>query len=203
MKKILQIVVGARRPLTVEEMAMALGIATSTHVESLHKAKLDPIRLQNSIRSWCGLFIFINHTRIYLIHQTAKEFLICNSGLATPPPSPSWKHCLNRREIENIMTRICTSFLCLEDYRSAAQTLPRKFEDKSRIDDVAEKNNHIESFFAYSAEHWPHHFRDADIPMNEDFTATISQFYDTDRNLFNVWFSIFWKAKARIVRRQI
>jgi hypothetical protein len=74
-KKILQIVVGARRPLTVQEMAVALGIATSTGHKSLDKVQLDPIRLENNIRHWCGLFVFINHNRIYLIHQTAKEFL--------------------------------------------------------------------------------------------------------------------------------
>lgn len=48
-KKILQIVVGARRPLTVQEMALALGVATSTQSKSLGRAKLDPIRLEERI----------------------------------------------------------------------------------------------------------------------------------------------------------
>ncbi|OAL36804.1 hypothetical protein AYO20_03859 [Fonsecaea nubica] len=54
-KKILQIVVGSRRPLHVEEMAIALGIATSTHPQSLYKAKLDPIRLLDNIRGGIAL----------------------------------------------------------------------------------------------------------------------------------------------------
>jgi hypothetical protein len=67
-QRILQIVVGARRPLTIKEMAIALGISTATSPKSLDKVKLNPGRLENNLRQWCGLFIFINHARIYLIH---------------------------------------------------------------------------------------------------------------------------------------
>ncbi|KIX05301.1 uncharacterized protein Z518_06173 [Rhinocladiella mackenziei CBS 650.93] len=45
-KKILQIVVGARRPLSVQEMAIALGLATSPHHKSLHEARIDPSLVQ-------------------------------------------------------------------------------------------------------------------------------------------------------------
>jgi hypothetical protein len=78
-KRIFRIVVGARRPLSIQEIAMALGIATSVESTSLAQVQLDPQWLESSIRYWCGLFVFINHDRIYLIHQTAKEFLISRS----------------------------------------------------------------------------------------------------------------------------
>jgi hypothetical protein len=106
--KILQIVVGARRPLTVQEMAIALGIATSTESKSLREVQLDPTRLRSSIRYWCGLFVFINHDRIYLIHQTAKEFLIGESRSDTSVSG--WKHCLDPQGIETEMSRICVEF---------------------------------------------------------------------------------------------
>jgi hypothetical protein len=69
----LQIVVGARRPLTINEMAIALGIATSTDKDWLATVKVDHEGLEDRIRDLCGLFIFINHSKVYLIHQTAKE----------------------------------------------------------------------------------------------------------------------------------
>ena len=125
-KRILQIVVGARRPLTIQEMAVALGIATSTQPKSLDKVELDPIWLENNIRHWCGLFVFINHTRIYLIHQTAKEFLICESGLTVP--LSGWKHCLNPRETEKVMTRICVDFLCSVASGPEARRVFRNFK---------------------------------------------------------------------------
>ena len=41
-QRILQIIVGAHRPLAVPDMAIALGIATSTHLNSLQGAQLRP-----------------------------------------------------------------------------------------------------------------------------------------------------------------
>lgn len=73
---IFQIIVGARRPLTIEEMAMALGVARRTHFRTAAKARLNPDGLDMKIRQLCGLFVFVNNSRVYLIHQTAKEFLM-------------------------------------------------------------------------------------------------------------------------------
>jgi hypothetical protein len=75
-KKILEIIVAARRPLTIREMAMALGIATCLGPRTTIQAGLDPIDLDEKLRQLCGLFVFTNHSKIYLIHQTAREFLI-------------------------------------------------------------------------------------------------------------------------------
>ena len=191
-KKILQIVVGARRPLTIREMAMALGIATATRPKSLHEAKLDPGRLENNIRRWCGLFVFINHARIYLIHQTAKEFLICDGGSTTFVSG--WKHCLDPLGIEKEMTQICVEFLCLQDSWPVGESRVRKFERTSRIDESLDKDNDAESLLVYTAEYWPHHLRDADKPTNESVIAKVSQLYDTNSPLFGLWFAIFWKA---------
>jgi len=176
-RKILLIIVGARRPLTLQEMAIALGIATSTQPKSLDRVRLDSTHLENNIRYWCGLFIFINHDRIYLIHQTAKEFLVCNGGSTVP--LSGWKHCLDPLRIEKEMTQICVEFLRLDDVQPSAQSLVSKIKSKSeharvrgirdysRIDDVLDKNNSVESFLAYSAEYWPHHLRDADVSKGQ------------------------------------
>ncbi|KAK5210764.1 hypothetical protein LTR47_001484 [Exophiala xenobiotica] len=187
-KKILQIVVGAHRALTIQEMAIALGIATSAQPKSLDQAKLDHSRLEDNIRDWCGLFIFINHARIYLIHQTAKEFLIGNS---CSTPLPGWKHCLDPGEIEIEMARICGEFLCLEDTRHVGESLAPRYR---RRHEVLEKYNDVESLWVYSAVYWPNHLRNAVEPMNEN---TISQLYDTDGSLYDSWFTIFWEAIDR------
>lgn len=74
--KILHIIVGARRPLKIAEMAIALGLATQPNVQFFAEVEIDKSHLEALIRRLCGLFVFINHSRIYLIHQTAKEFLV-------------------------------------------------------------------------------------------------------------------------------
>lgn len=54
-------------------IAIALGIATSTDTDWLATVKVDHEGLEDRIRDLCGLFIFINHSQVYLIYQTAKE----------------------------------------------------------------------------------------------------------------------------------
>lgn len=70
---ILHIVVGARRPLTTSEMALALGLALNPDAKTYAEAAtITSTRLEELLPHLCGLFVFINHSRIYLIHQTAK-----------------------------------------------------------------------------------------------------------------------------------
>ncbi|KAG7152808.1 Vegetative incompatibility protein HET-E-1 like [Verticillium longisporum] len=73
---LLHIVVGARRALTLREMDVVFQLATeSPDVDRHRDLDLDGDHLKSRIRELCGLFVFISDNRIYLIHQTAKEFL--------------------------------------------------------------------------------------------------------------------------------
>lgn len=74
-KKILEIIVAARRPLTIRGMAVALGIATYSETRTTMEAGLDPTHLQRNLRQLCDLFVFTNHSKTYLIHQTARELV--------------------------------------------------------------------------------------------------------------------------------
>ena len=81
-KILLHIVVGARRPLTVWEMDAAFQLATDSPDAQTHEdLELDVKRLKSDIRDLCGLFVFISDNRIYLIHQTAKEFLVARESI--------------------------------------------------------------------------------------------------------------------------
>ncbi|KAF4553465.1 Ankyrin repeat-containing protein 12 [Elsinoe fawcettii] len=79
---VLQLVAGAYTPLSVCDLAVALGIAISPAAQSIEDVKLDETILPAKIRRICGLFIFFSkgrsseEIRAYLVHQTAKEFLI-------------------------------------------------------------------------------------------------------------------------------
>lgn len=75
-RRILRIILAASRPLAIGEMALALALEKTDKIDSLSNVQIDPNLLRDRICSWCGRFIFINHSRIYLIHQTAKEFLV-------------------------------------------------------------------------------------------------------------------------------
>ncbi|KAK1656927.1 hypothetical protein BDP55DRAFT_54343 [Colletotrichum godetiae] len=152
---LLHIVVGARRPLTLSEMDVAFQLATDSSDAQRHEdLDLNRNHIKSQIRELCGLFVFINDDRIYLIHQTAKEFLI-TQVISDYSIENSWKHSLYRPDSETIMTQICVQYLLFGDIQ---QGRPRA--DRRKPDNVT---THY-PFLEYSAIHWPSHSRDANHP---------------------------------------
>jgi hypothetical protein len=78
-KRLLHIVVAAVRPLTLAEMSVALSIREDS--KSLDSLGLEPEpSFRTRVRELCGLFVVINDSKIYLIHQTAKDFLVADKA---------------------------------------------------------------------------------------------------------------------------
>ena len=89
-KKILHIILAAARPLTLSEMALAL-VLRERH-RSNGELELEfgaEDRFRENVRDICGLFVTIIDSRLYLLHQTAKEFLVQND--TTNPPKGDLK----------------------------------------------------------------------------------------------------------------
>lgn len=124
-KKILIIIVGARRPLTVGEISIILGMTTPSEQVRLANMRLDSDHLEDTIRHICNLFVFIHHSRFFLIHQTAKEFLIRSWNVTCP--LAEWKHSFDALEVEREMARLSTDFLRLEEVRAVADLAGSRF----------------------------------------------------------------------------
>ncbi|KAI1127027.1 hypothetical protein F5Y10DRAFT_278351 [Nemania abortiva] len=71
-RKILCIVVTVDRPLTT----LVLRGESHRYHEELERDTPPPDRLRNAIRENCGLFVVIQDSHVFLLHQTAREFLI-------------------------------------------------------------------------------------------------------------------------------
>lgn len=76
-KKLLHIIVAAERPLTLAEMDLALALRQE-HTTYKDWDRKPEERFSRYIRDLCGLFVNILDLKIYLLHQTAKEFLVLN-----------------------------------------------------------------------------------------------------------------------------
>lgn len=75
-RRLLHIIVAAARPLTLQEMNIALSIDEKLDREEYNELDLESEgQFRNKIRNLCGLFVSIIDSKIYLIHQTAREFL--------------------------------------------------------------------------------------------------------------------------------
>jgi hypothetical protein len=175
-QKVLEIIVAARRPLTIQEMAIALGIATISDPQTLKQAELDPVQLEKKLRQLCGLFVFTNNSKIYLIHQTAREFLIDKKN-SSYPNSAYWN---SLTHAEDQMAEICLRYLLMEDIEYDGD------EDKS--------GSLSGCFLEYSAAHWPDHVRSMALTSIQKETDRVHRLYDITGNLFSMWFPIFWKA---------
>ena len=86
-REVLQIIVAADRPLHLAEMAAIMTLQIKSHEchenvecykchEDLERHLIPPDRLQARIREACRLFVVIQDSQIYLLHQTAREFLL-------------------------------------------------------------------------------------------------------------------------------
>jgi ankyrin repeat domain-containing protein 50 len=74
-KRLLHIIVAAARPLTLKEIRLALAFRGNHQSYGDLDLKSEE-RFRENIRDLCGLFVTIINLRIYLLYQTAKEFLI-------------------------------------------------------------------------------------------------------------------------------
>lgn len=172
-KAILQIIVGARRPLTISEMAMALGVATSSG-QTAAQAGVNPEGLGKKIRRLCGLFIFINDSRIYLIHQTAREFLVRIK--ANENVYRKWSFRADETEFK--MAWLCVRYLLFRDLIGNT------------------KDDKIRSLLNYSAQNWTEHFANiswSSSPAEQEMLEGVRKLYDISSQQFNLWFPIYWR----------
>ncbi|PON29848.1 hypothetical protein TGAM01_v201214 [Trichoderma gamsii] len=184
-KKILHIVSAAARPLTLKEMNLALALQ-KCH-QSNNNIKLKPEeRFHQELRDICGLFITIFDSKIYLLHQTAKEFLISHS----PDPLTDicedfiWKHSLNVLESHNILSDICIWYLCNLQFDinryDGAKALCLRAEDMIFLD--------------YSAKYWAIHFRELHMKLQKDKTELILKICDVESEHCQMWLETYWTS---------
>ncbi|KAH8742949.1 hypothetical protein F5883DRAFT_594605 [Diaporthe sp. PMI_573] len=193
---LLHIVVAARRPLTLSEMDVALQIATESPDAQVHRdLDLDRDDLKDHIRKLCGLFVFISDSRVYLIHQTAKEFLVAKDS--SPKSSAGlWKHSLDSQRSNTIMTEVCVQYLRFRDIEDGLVSSSRRQADIEEAD----PDTSASPLVNYSAIHWAAHLRSAG-PSSESLLERVLHLYDMQDAPFKNWISIFWKTFYRYEAR--
>ncbi|KAJ5366656.1 hypothetical protein N7541_000597 [Penicillium brevicompactum] len=163
-KKIFQIIIAAREPLTTSQLAMALGISIRPGSQSAAEAMIDPVE------NLCGLFVFVNNSKVYLIHQTAREYLM--KGLAASHPLSC-----SLQGAEEQMAHVCLQYLSVQEFDS---TDPNKYIGVADLLD-------------YAALYWANHVRLMSSAAELEVKDLLDRVYDTTTNRFLLWFSKFWR----------
>ncbi|KAK2597342.1 hypothetical protein QQS21_006038 [Conoideocrella luteorostrata] len=186
-RKLLSIVLAATRPLSVEELSIALAVrpeASTFDTQNLPRRPGEYSMLdieddlvypfENHLKALCGNFIRIIRNSIYLVHETARDFLIelegdtrmeCrerllvgrrntetegdnedNSSPATINSSFAWRHSFKLLECRATLLEVCVTYIyCMGKTSSGFKT--------------GEPSRRLSPFLDYAAVAWTSHLR--------------------------------------------
>lgn len=158
--KMLHIIVGAKTALTLQELNVAMSVEEDSRwYKDLELENATAFELR--IKSICGLFIYTDQSKVFLIHQTAKEFLQWNQEVSEPPTG-MWKHSLKPEESNSLLAGICVRFLMFDDFETDP-ALPRDNQYCGK-----------RVFLVYAAMFWAEHLKSSPIEQqNALFEKTV------------------------------
>jgi ankyrin repeat protein len=146
-KRLLHLVLGAKRPLILSEMSVALAFTGQQSCDYMASEIIPENRMKVDMRDMCGLFVVVVDKRIYLLHQTAREFLVrgdsdkkkVRNGQSSNPKNNGaattiWKHSIDPTDSNSVLAKMCISYL---QWDSATENT---------------------SMFEYSATYWVDHY---------------------------------------------
>ncbi|KGO64718.1 hypothetical protein PITC_052630 [Penicillium italicum] len=174
-KKLLQIIVTATRPLSLDEVGVAMALTDETQCyEDLELQRGEQLAI--AVRNTCGLFIHIVDGMVFLIHQSAKDFLVSPSDQVSPIES-SWKYSISVFDSALLLTSICIRFLYLEEFGKKKAPPIRDAHDLASSYD----------FLEYSANNWAAHFGHMAIQRRHELLPTAIDLCSVEIQQFMDW----------------
>ena len=187
-RKIFQIVIAAKRALTVPEMNVALALALQGRCSSYEALdRPSDQEFKSSVKQICGLFVSIVDQKVYLLHQTAREFLLCQPELA----SHGWQHSLSLEGGHSLLCRICVYLLCFSDLESPpwrSRYLERVVWNGDEIP-LRWVEGHV--FLQYAAETWLQHYHQMQEKSDNDLVEAGLELCSTSLGKFVTWWPIY------------
>ncbi|KAH0443799.1 ankyrin repeat protein [Colletotrichum camelliae] len=189
--KMLQIILAATRPLTLKEINLAMNIS-STHetVEDL-LGDLEP-DVEYTVKKLGGFFVRIMNSTVYLVHQTARDFLLRIKS----SDSTAWKVCLNISDCHLAMSQITIDVLLLKGW-------PVREPSFEKSGSIEKSNKSFEEsltpttaqFFIYAAKNWARHAQrqgnafETDIALRQRIEALCN----VGDARFHAWWYFMWE----------
>ncbi|KAF2180644.1 hypothetical protein K469DRAFT_692828 [Zopfia rhizophila CBS 207.26] len=187
-EKLLKVIIVAKQhPLTLGELDVALEIElNSTFPTSYADLDLEGDEKRKKwVRKSCGLFVSIIDSRVYLIHQTAKEFLVRHKDDIFEPQG--WKHSIDLENAHQTLSKICIMHLHFQDFQDYRMpTNRRRSYYKHRAPAYVEKY----SFLDYSASHWIDHVQEAHMDRSI-WVSKAAELCDVGDGSSSIWSCIY------------
>ena len=171
---LLQLIVAATRPLSLQEVNIALTLATQeascTSLKALNQDLWPQKHFESIVRNMCGLFVSIYDGKLSLIHQTAREFLVRNTELPGLQ-SGKWQGYFNMATAHCTTSQICLDYLNFDDFAnmSVDQLDPEMYPQLYQpIYNRFTGQRYELYFFMYAALNWNVHYVSQDSERAKD-----------------------------------
>ena len=187
-KRALSIIVTAIRPLTLAEVNVALNIRATDESEEELERRLE-FSMERSIKRLCGPFVRITDSKVYLVHQTAKEFLLMPSD-AVQSDALLGKYCLESSTCESDLASACIWYLFFRIFEEGGLVLGDKDDLREQVKLYTAKHD----FLDYAARHWATHFQRCQPNEDAALTQAIYRLCDVQSQRFRTWYQVFWTS---------
>ena len=156
-RSLFHIILAANTPLHIRALYPALVIATRKpgqggRLPMIPKKEDDEVT--EYLKTISGNFVSILDYRVYLLHQTARDFLVATEGPGITPQVPPthkdgiWMRAFKPTDSHALLARTCMTFLLFEDYNQQA--------GEGGVPVPDENHSHL-IFFLYAAKSWISH----------------------------------------------
>ena len=178
---LLQIVLAAKRPLTLKEANFALTLALQNHPFTSYGALESEVwpdeNFKSTVKNLCGLLISIYDSKLFFIHQTAREFLVHSDRHG------NWEGRFSMPDSHTTMLGPCLSYIVIQDL--VLPELPLfDVETKNEID-------HLSPFLLYASEYWCMHYSEhspeANVKAEAAFANLALQICDKTSKCYPPW----------------
>lgn len=168
-RPLLEIIIAAQRPLRLHEIDVALHIQPDM-ASSIETAREGDQAIKEWVRTACGSFVQISDGRVFLIHQTAREFLMRKTEGAVI--SGRWRHSIGLQEANHKLAVMCITQLLLQNaqFIYPEKGLPNAYRFLLGRE-MAQKHSEKHPFLEYSVSFWALHVREA----GKDGTSFMSE----------------------------
>lgn len=175
---LLQIILAAARPLTLDEANVALTLALQDE-RFASRAALDSElwprdnKFGSIIKNLCGLFVNVYDSKLYFIHQTAREFLTHSERRGT------WEGRLNTSKSSSTMSRLCLQFLLIPGIDTPAENNPAM--DKEH------------PFLSYAATYWPLHYVSQEVAVADQSRKDARMLCNVAGHQARIWAPVYFR----------
>jgi ankyrin repeat protein len=207
-RSLLCLVVAAKRPLFVSEIQVALRLTLQSYnsFDDSTEGKETDEQFKDSLKNLCGLILSVRDGRVYLIHQTSREFLT-QKNFILGNGEGLWQGSISPMLTESLISRACISFLCLRNFQAEPPWGSSTFMIPWLIPSGIEKrvgpwiDKYI--FLRYAAEYWAEHFKRRQDSLDANLLKDAADICRVKSGCFWTWYPVLCaRLKKEIAAEQ-